>query len=173
MSKSIKIPETMQQLFDEISNLTNSYCNASLNQEYADLCKTAIAALCRKRPSPLISGNSKTWGCGIVYALGQANFLFDNSQNPHVSPTEICAWFGVSKSTAGNKAKLIRDMLKIDFYNHKWKLMSQMEKSSFVWMIQVNGFIVDVRNMPLEVQYQAYEKGLIPYVPSLQNPIKK
>jgi len=173
MSKATNIPEAMQQLFDEISNLTNNYCKVSLNQEYADLCKMAIATLCRKRPSPLISGNPKVWGCSIIYAIGQANFLFDKSQTPHATPSQICEWFGVSKSTAGNKAKLIRDMLKINYYNHKWKLMSQMENSSFVWMIQVNGFIVDARDMPLEVQYQAYEKGLIPYVPSLQSPTNK
>lgn len=35
----------------------------------------------------------------------------------------------------------------------------------------VNGFIVDASDPPLKVQFQAYEKGLIPYVPSLQIPI--
>ena len=31
---------------------------------------SAIAALCRKRPSPLASGNLQTWGCAVLYALG-------------------------------------------------------------------------------------------------------
>ena len=35
-----------------------------------------------------------------------------------------------------------------------------------VWMVQVNGFVVDVRGMPIEVQQIAYQKGLIPYVPA-------
>lgn len=34
-----------------------------------------------------------------------------------------------------------------------------------VWMISVNGLIVDVRRMPREVQEIAYAKGLIPYIP--------
>jgi hypothetical protein len=34
------------------------------------------------------------------------------------------------------------------------------------WLISVNGFIVDARTMPPEVQAEAYRKGLIPYMPA-------
>jgi hypothetical protein len=40
-----------------------------------------------------------------------------------------------------------------------------MEENPLIWMIQVNGMIVDVRHMPLEVQEIAYAKGYIPYIP--------
>jgi hypothetical protein len=33
------------------------------------------------------------------------------------------------------------------------------------WLITVNGFMVDTRSMPLEIQEEAYRKGLIPYIP--------
>lgn len=167
MNKTHKVPQSMQQYFNYISKLTDEYCKSYLNDEYAELCRSAIAALCRKRPSPLMSGYVEVWACSIVYALGQANFLFDRSQTPHASPSDICNWFNISKSTAGNKAKLIRTALKIDYYNHEWKLPSKMEDSSFVWMIMVDGYIVDARHLPIEVQQQAYDKGLIPYVPAL------
>ncbi len=35
------------------------------------------AALSRKRPSPLSTGRERSWAVGIIYALGQVNFLFD------------------------------------------------------------------------------------------------
>ena len=35
-----------------------------------------------------------------------------------------------------------------------------------VWMLQVNGFMVDVRHAPREVQEIAFKKGLIPYIPA-------
>jgi hypothetical protein len=35
-----------------------------------------------------------------------------------------------------------------------------------VWMAEVNGILVDLREMPREVQVIAYEMGLIPYVPA-------
>ncbi len=33
-------------------------------------------------------------------------------------------------------------------------------------MLEVNGFIMDVRHAPREVQEMAFEKGLIPYIPA-------
>src|SRR5574338_935258 len=33
-----------------------------------------------------------------------------------------------------------------------------------VWMLQVSGFIIDIRNAPVELQRAAFEKGLIPNV---------
>jgi len=32
-------------------------------------------------------------------------------------------------------------------------------------MIQINGLIVDVRELPQDIQQEAYRLGLIPYVP--------
>jgi hypothetical protein len=35
-----------------------------------------------------------------------------------------------------------------------------------VWILQVNGLMVDIRHMPREAQEIAYQKGLIPYIPA-------
>jgi hypothetical protein len=40
-----------------------------------------------------------------------------------------------------------------------------IEKNPLIWMLEINGVLVDVRHMPLEVQEMAYAKGLIPYIP--------
>ena len=44
-------------------------------------------------------------------------------------------------------------------------ITQQDGKNSRAWLIMVNGYIVDVRSMPREVQELAYQKGLIPYMP--------
>jgi hypothetical protein len=36
-----------------------------------------------------------------------------------------------------------------------------------VWMIEVNGYLVDARSLPLDLQQIAFDSGLIPYVPEL------
>ena len=41
-------------------------------------------------------------------------------------------------------------------------LPSRIEDNPFVWMVRVNGFIVDVREAPYEIQEQAYYQGIIP-----------
>ena len=82
ITKSERVPKPMEATFNTIVALTDSFCRAHLDEEYAQLARQATAALCRKRPSPLATGNPKTWACGIVYALGAANFLFEKSQTP-------------------------------------------------------------------------------------------
>jgi hypothetical protein len=40
-------------------------------------------------------------------------------------------------------------------------------KNPLVWMAEVNGLLVDLRDMPREVQEISFEDGLIPYIPAL------
>ena len=163
--KTEKVPKKMREKFDAIVALTDKVCLEHLNEEYAQLARQATAALCRKRPSPLLSGRVNSWACGVVYALGFVNFLFDKSQDPHMRATELCAAFGVAKGTGAAKSRAVRDALKMVQMDPHWYLPSQMDDNFMAWMISVNGLIVDVRSMPLEIQEIAYEKGLIPYVP--------
>ena len=165
ITKSERVPKPMQEKFDAIVALTDAFCRARLDEEYAQLARQATAALCRKRPSPLATGNLKTWACGIVYALGSANFLFDKSQQPTMCATDLCAGFGVSQSTGSAKAKVVRDALGMGQMDPQWYRPSKMEDNPLAWMIMVDGFVVDVRQMPRDIQEVAYEKGLIPYVP--------
>ncbi|MFQ6101279.1 MAG: DUF6398 domain-containing protein [Anaerolineae bacterium] len=102
--KSERVPKKMRAKFGEIVALTDRVCEEYLDEEYAQLARQATAALCRKRPSPLERGRVDIWACGIVYALGTVNFLFDQSQEPHMSADELCAAFGVKKSSGTNKS---------------------------------------------------------------------
>jgi len=60
-TKSEKVPKQMQTLFDAITSRTNEVCKKNLNEEYAQLARQVTAALCRKRPSPLMGGRVNTW----------------------------------------------------------------------------------------------------------------
>ena len=167
MSKqnSESVPQPMQPVYEEIIHLTDAFCRDHLDDEYAQLCRQLAAALARKRPSPLARGKKEVWACAVVYALGQINFLFDRTQTPHTTPGELCALFDVAPSTASNKAKQIRDLFKMSYFDVQWSRPSKMDDNPMAWMVMVNGLIVDVRMMPHEVQEEAYRKGLIPYLP--------
>src|SRR5450755_4744841 len=101
----------MQATYDAVVALTDAFCRDHLNDEYRDLARAMTAALCRKRPSPLASGQSRTWACGIVYTLGQLNFLSDKSTQPYMATAGLCAAFGVGQSTASAKARVISETL--------------------------------------------------------------
>src|SRR6266487_1816599 len=164
-STSQNVPKEMQARFDEISQLTDAFSQAYLNDEYAEACRQLTATLCRKRPSPLSQGKVNTWACAIIHALGTVNFLFDSSQTPHVAASQIWSYFGLSSSTMQAKSKQIRDLLDMYQMAPNWTLPSMVGENPLIWMIQVNGLIVDARHMPLEIQEEALRKGLIPYIP--------
>ena len=159
------VPKQMQPVYDEITRLTDAVCRDHIDEEFAMLCRKLAAALARKRPSPLARGKKEVWACAITYALGQVNFIFDRSQTPHTTPHELCAMFGVAQTTAGGKAKQIRDMFKMSYFDVQWSRPSKMDQNPMAWMVMVNGFVMDVRTLPQEVQEEAYLRGLIPYLP--------
>ena len=163
---SESVPKAMQSTYTAVTELTDTFCRQHLNDEYAALCRTAAAALARKRPSPLLRGRLEIWACAIVYALGSINFLFDRSQKPYMSAEDICAVFGVSKSSGANKAKLVRNTLDMSQFDATWFLPSRLAESPIAWLIEVNGLIVDARYIPRKLQEIAYRKGLIPYIPA-------
>ncbi len=40
-----------------------------------------------------------------------------------------------------------------------------MEDNPLIWLLSVNGFLMDIRQAPLGAQVEAFRKGLIPYIP--------
>ncbi|VAW49353.1 hypothetical protein MNBD_GAMMA03-1120 [hydrothermal vent metagenome] len=130
-----------------------------------NLIRYAVAALCRKRPLPLATGRVNTWACGVTHAIGLVNFLFDKSQTPHMGASDLYKKFGVGQSTGQGKSKQVRDILKMCQLDPNWSLPSRIDDNPMVWMLSVNGVVVDVRSMPREVQEMALDQGLIPYIP--------
>jgi hypothetical protein len=57
-------------------------------------------------------------------------------------------------------------MLKIRTFAPEWTLPSRMDDNPMVWMLEINGFVMDARHAPREAQEIAFEKGLIPYIPA-------
>ncbi len=160
-----KVPDNMRSRYESIVRLTDDFCQQHLDEEYAELARKMTATLARKRPSPLASSAVESWACGIIYALGRVNFLFDKTQTPHMKGEEVCAGFGVGKSTGPSKSKQIWDMLKLTQMDPNWYRPSKLDDNPVAWFIQVNGLIVDARHMSREIQEEAFRRGLIPYIP--------
>ena len=165
MSGSERVPAALQGKYDEIVTLTDRFCQQHLTEEYRDLCRRMAAILCRKRPSPLVTGKPNTWACGIVYAVGRVNFLFDKSQTPHMRADELCPHFSLSPKTGSAKSTAIMELLKIGPMDPKWTLPSRLADNPMAWLIEVNGLIVDARKAPREIQEEAFRRGWIPYLP--------
>jgi Domain of unknown function (DUF6398) len=168
-AKATAIPAASQPAYDAIVALTDRFCAAHLTHEYQMLCRKLAATLARKRPSPLTRGKPEVWACAIVRVIGWVNFLDDSSNSPHLKLTAIDKAFGVAESTGQGKAKAIRGLLKIRQFDFRWMLRRRIEASPLVWIIEINGFMVDARRLRQEVQEVAFKKGLIPYLPGAQS----
>jgi hypothetical protein len=150
---------------DTISELTDAFCLKHLNGEYRELCEDMIAELV-DMDFPMNRGKPAGWASGVVHAVGFVNFLQDPSQSPHMTSPQIADGFGVSQQTMQTKSKMIRDELDLMLLDPDWCLPALLEENPLVWMLEVDGFIMDIRTAPREAQEQAYQLGLIPYIPA-------
>lgn len=159
------IPASHTDRYREIVALVEAFCEAHLNAEYKEFCRKMAVTVCRKK-WPVLRGKASGWAAGIVYALGQVNFLTDPTQTPHTTADQIAVGFGVSPATMMGKAKAIREGLDLMPLHPAWCLPSKLEDNPLVWMLEVNGFMMDIRSAPREAQEEALRLGLIPYIPA-------
>jgi hypothetical protein len=47
------VPKAMTAHYQAVIAMTDAFCRQHLNEEYATLARRTVAALCRKRPSPI------------------------------------------------------------------------------------------------------------------------
>ena len=73
--------------------------------------------------------------------------------------TDINAEFGVSPASGSAKSKAIRDLLKIRSFDPKWTLSSRMDANPLVWMLSVNGFLMDIRHAPGKLRRSPFRRG--------------
>ena len=162
----MNIPKSMQEKYNEIATIIITFCEQRLNDEYTEVCLRLLETLCRKRPSPLLSGKANTWACGIVYAVGSNNFIFDKSQKEYMSAKDLATGFNLAASTAASKAGEISKYVGMYTFDPKWTLASKLADNPLIWLFETEkGFIIDIRHASRDLQVQAYEAGLIPFIP--------
>jgi hypothetical protein len=128
-TKGANVPKGMSARYMEIAGMIEAFCDENLDGEFKEICLRALAKLCRKRSSPTVSGKARTWACGIVYAIGSINFIFDRSQPYYMTGAEIAEWFGLSKSTAGSKSAEINRLLNLSYFDSEFSLQRIIEKN--------------------------------------------
>src|SRR5918999_3008009 len=118
-TERLRIPVALRDRAQQIIDVTDATCQEHLDDEYGCLARELVARLARKRPWPLVRGDVRIWAAGVIYALGQVNFLFDRTQTPHMTADRLAEALGVVKTTMANKAGLINRALGIRSYEPK------------------------------------------------------
>lgn len=138
MSDKVLAKEKMK----EIILLTSKFCKEYLDDEYKQICEKLIHKMSRKHNVPFLRGRLDIWAASIIHALGQINFLFDQNTKPYVSAELIAEYFNTSTSTTGQKAKKIRDMFRLRYFDTEFSTSSIKEQNPFSEMVSINGFLI-------------------------------
>jgi hypothetical protein len=167
-TEDLRIPVALRDRAQLIFDVTDAACREHLDDEYGRLARRLVARLARKRPSPLERGDVRIWAAGAIYAIGQVNFLFDRTQTPHMTAEQLAEALGVVKTTMANKAGMINRTLDIGIFEPDLTRVAMIEQHPMAWLVEVDGFILDARTLPAEVQAEARRRGLIPGLDALR-----
>jgi hypothetical protein len=167
-SEDLRLPVALRDRAQQIIDVTDAACREHLDAEYGLLTRRLVARLARKRPSPLTRGDARIWAAGAVYVIGQVNFLFDRTQTPHMTAKQLAEVLDVVQTTMANKAGIINRLLDIGIFEPDLTRVAMIEQHPMAWLIEVDGFIVDARTLPAELQDEARRRGLIPDLDALR-----
>ena len=132
--------------------MTSKFCQTHVINEYQELSEKLIRKLARKRHVPFLSGKIEIWAAAVIYVLGQINFLFDKSFQPYVTADEICNFFWANKSSVSQKAKVIRDMLKLNCFDPEFSTQHVKDRNPLKDLVMINGMAVPISTLSPEMQ---------------------
>ncbi len=144
--------EEIKERENKLIEMTKDFCAQKLDNDYSDLCAKLIKKLGRKREVPLQKGKVEIWAAAVVYAIGSINFLFDKSFKPYMTAKMISEYFGTKNSSVSNKAKQIRDMFNMSYFDSEFSTQKMIESNPFKNMVMVDGFIVPLDTLPDHMQ---------------------
>lgn len=130
----------------KLIELTAGFCDAYLDDDYKQLCEKLILKMSRNYNVPFLRGRMEIWAAAIVHAIGSINFLFDRSFEPYFSSKDMCNFFGTVQKTISHKAKYIRDMFKMRYYDKEFSTTYMKKHNPFSNLVMENGIIFYRRN---------------------------
>ncbi|MEX0702133.1 MAG: DUF6398 domain-containing protein [Planctomycetales bacterium] len=158
------VPEEFRAVHADLVRLTDRFCRERLNEEYADACRALAVAVCIPG-SPVARGKRNGWAAAIAYSAGWVNFLGDAGFEPFLRGDDIAKGFGISPATMHKNAREIREGLELIQFDPRFTLPSLMDSNPLLWLVEVDGLIVDARSASREIQEAAYVQGAIPFLP--------
>jgi hypothetical protein len=85
--------------------------------------------------------------CGFAWST-----VFSIPRRPPIAASQIWEYFDLSCSIMQAKSKQIRDLLGMYPIDSDWSIPSMVDKNPLIWMLEVNGFLIEVRHAPPEIR---------------------
>jgi hypothetical protein len=68
----------------------------------------------------------------------------------------------VSAATGAAKARVVQDALGTYPFDPEWSTPALMRQNPLAWMVEIDGMVLHARSLPLDIQEQLVEMGVIP-----------
>nr|CRH06192.1 protein of unknown function [Candidatus Magnetococcus massalia] len=107
---------------EQISTLFAEFAEDILPASAASIGQRMAQQLAAIDPCPLTKGKAENWAAGMIYALAQANQLFQSEALLRLNASDLCEVMAVSKATVSSKAREVRQLLKMDEEPKAWQL---------------------------------------------------
>lgn len=143
---------TLEQKKEQIIELASTFCDKKLNEEYRQLCIELIMTLGDMPAMPLLRGKEQIWAAAVVYTVGNLNFLFDKSSEPHIPSSDIFDHFETKNSTVSAKSRMICDMLDLHRLDNRFATQSMIAWNPLNTLVMVDDMIVPIESLPAEIQ---------------------
>ncbi|WP_298525116.1 DUF6398 domain-containing protein [uncultured Methanobrevibacter sp.] len=98
---------------EDVIELVNMFSDDYLNDEFRQFCLKLVSKLSQNPDISLNRGKAEGWAAGVIYVIGQLNFLFDPITEYYIPNDLVASYFGVSKQTLWNRARDIRRLLNL------------------------------------------------------------
>ena len=98
---------------EEVTELVNSFCDDYLNDEFRAFCLKLVFKLSQNPDVSLKRGKAEGWAGGVIYVIGQLNFLFDPITEYYIPNDLVASYFDITKQTLWNRARDIRRLLNL------------------------------------------------------------
>ena len=82
-----------------------------------------------------------------------------------MTAADFAAKVGVGQSTIAAHSREIREALDLVRFDPAWTRPSKLLDNPLAWLVLIDGFPIDVRHVPREIQEEVFRLGLIPFVP--------
>jgi hypothetical protein len=113
-------PSKLKERVDAVKGRIEEFGSRRLHDTYTGFALRLCDTVAESDMLNIHRGRTGIWAAAIVYAVARLNFLFSSGTPNHLTPDELCDWFGVKKSTTSNKASTIRDALDLNHADERF-----------------------------------------------------
>jgi len=108
--------------------------------------------------APVSSGQPRTWACAIILRVGSDKFSIRSIMKPCMTMATYVPHLESARAPPVQGAHHFRHA-ETHQLDPKWSLQRLLDNNPLVWMAEVNGILVDLRQMAREVQEIAFQKA--------------